>query len=179
MKFTFAELIGKLQGALEGGDFENIPGLLAGYSSDNDDWMKYATENPDPGCTYTRNSLKTVGTDKGQILLILWKPETISAIHSHNGAQCWVKLLDGQIEESLYSPDDMKHAFKTGTVRRDEICYIDDTIGLHAMENRLSETRSVSLHVYSSSAVLNGPVLNGNREETNPLGIYMDFSEEF
>ena len=35
-------------------------------------------------------------------MLLCWEKGQKSPIHDHSGSNCWVKVLDGQVEESLY-----------------------------------------------------------------------------
>jgi len=87
-------------------------------------------------------------TSAYELLLLCWPPNTATQVHCHNGEECWVHLIDGEFEESIYTYDvcplelkrknHMKHACTS---------YMNDTIGLHKLHN-ISNQRALSLHLY-------------------------------
>ncbi|KAF8981917.1 Cysteine dioxygenase [Entomortierella lignicola] len=156
----------------EGVDVERVQKLMANYKSSEDDWKKYALF--DKG-RYTRN-LVDDGNGKFNLMILAW-PETIgSAIHDHSGSHCLMKILDGELKETLYhwpekvinetdncdsgvgsdhSDDEEKatpaamNIKKETFLKRDTVAYMHDKLGLHAVANPLKTRGSVSLHLYT------------------------------
>ncbi|KAF9168038.1 hypothetical protein DFQ26_001741 [Actinomortierella ambigua] len=155
----------------DGVDVERVKQLMANYTSNNDDWKKYAMF--DKG-RYTRN-LVDDGNGKFNLMILAWPENVGSAIHDHSGSHCIMKCLDGELVETQYhwpdkivteadhpdsgvgsegSDDESSNnkAMKVknvNTLHRNEITYMHDQIGLHRVANPLSSTGSVSLHLYT------------------------------
>ncbi|ORZ26314.1 RmlC-like cupin domain-containing protein [Lobosporangium transversale] len=157
----------------DGVDVERIQKLMANYKSNEQDWSKYALF--DKG-RYTRN-LVDDGNGKFNLMILAW-PETIgSAIHDHSGSHCLMKILDGELKETLYhwpekliqesdntdsgvgsdnSDDEDKKSATTAMkvkketfLQRDTVAYMHDKLGLHAVANPLKTQGSISLHLYT------------------------------
>jgi cysteine dioxygenase len=78
---------------------------------------------------YTRN-LIDIGNGKFNLILICWAETIGSRIHDHHKSQCFVKILDGELTETIYQwPDDGVEQellpIKTKTCRKNEVTYID------------------------------------------------------
>ena len=83
---------------------------------------------------------------KFDIYLIDWKEKSESYIHNHPNNGCIFKILNGKIEEEIYSK---KLDFvKTNSYFINDCGYIDDSLGYHKMKN-LNNTNTFSLHIYS------------------------------
>ncbi|CBJ49093.1 conserved unknown protein [Ectocarpus siliculosus] len=96
------------------------------------------------------------------LLLLCWRPGAVSDIHDHPKAACWV--LTGEIKETRYSlapPADRGITSGDGdgggnmvqtssvTCTPGAVTYIEDSMGLHKMENPSSTEECISLHLYS------------------------------
>ncbi|XP_041086180.1 cysteine dioxygenase type 1-like isoform X2 [Polyodon spathula] len=106
-------------------DIEEVKTLMESYKSNPKDWMKFA------------------------------KFDKHSSIHDHTNSHCFLKLLQGRLKETLYDwPEDQR--CKQELQKRCEInfeenqcTYINDSIGLHRVENSSHCDHAVSLHLYS------------------------------
>ncbi|OAQ23165.1 cysteine dioxygenase type I, partial [Linnemannia elongata AG-77] len=130
-------------------DVARVQKLMASYTSNQADWQKYAMF--DKG-RYTRN-LVDDGNGKFNLMILAW-PETIgSAIHDHSGSHCLMKILDGELKETLYHWPERKPTAmsvkKETFLKRDTVAYMHDNLGLHAVSNPLKTQGSVSLHLYT------------------------------
>ncbi|GAU91838.1 hypothetical protein RvY_04017 [Ramazzottius varieornatus] len=131
-------------------DVDEVKSLLRAYKSNPKDWRKYCTWDP---ARYTRNLLDS-GNGKYNVIILCWSEGQGSAIHAHANSHCFVKVMDGQILESMYAwpEDDNEEApmrmLKKTSVNVDEVSYINDSIGLHRMENPSHTEPTVTLHVY-------------------------------
>eukprot|EP00903_Cladosiphon_okamuranus_P016533 g15252.t1 len=109
-----------------------------------------------------------------ELLLLCWRPGAASAIHDHPKAGCWVKVLKGEIRETRYSlaPNGSSSSSSSGgelpegggggnegggrlvktstvTCNPGTVSYIEDSMGLHKMENPSPTEECISLHLYS------------------------------
>ncbi|KAH7728967.1 Protein CDO-1 [Aphelenchoides avenae] len=130
-------------------DIEEVKRVLGKYKIPQGDWAKYAFFDPDK---YTRNLVDT-GNGKYNILLLCWGPGIGSRIHDHADSHCFVKVLQGKLEETRYAWPEDKAATMVEIGRdvyaEEEVTYINDSIGLHRMENPNDKQSTVTLHIYS------------------------------
>lgn len=144
---------------------EDVQGLLAQYDpTDRDDWRDYVRFDD---FKYTRN-LVDIGNHNFEVMLIGWGEDQQSSIHDHAGSHCFMKVIDGSVEESLYhwpsdiaadddchihgDIDDEGNRMKLKQPRKihSEGClYINDSIGLHRIGNPSLTKKAVTLHIYS------------------------------
>ncbi|KAG8034005.1 hypothetical protein G9C98_008486 [Cotesia typhae] len=133
---------------------DRIQALMASYDSNPEDWKKYAKFDRD---RYTRN-LVDEGNGKFNLIVLCWNPAQGSAIHDHSDSHCVMKILQGQLIETLYTwpRENPKYPGKvavdeleSNVLQTNDVCYINDSIGLHRMENPSKTEPAVSLHLYS------------------------------
>lgn len=98
--------------------------------------------------SYTRNCI--VGNEKFELILICWEQEHITPIHDHAGEECWVKVIQGELKETIYKVDEGKqlHTVKSSIYKTGDISYMIDFMGFHRLENS-HDKRSMSLHLYA------------------------------
>ena len=122
-----------------------VGGLLEGYARGAADWRAYALFD---SRTYARNLVR--GCPVYELLVICWEAGQASPIHDHQGQRCWMAVLDGTIEETLYSESAGRGPLVRGPIRRygpGSVAFITDEMGLH--EIRSAGGPAVSLHLYS------------------------------
>ncbi|KAJ6028244.1 Cysteine dioxygenase [Penicillium herquei] len=127
--------------------------LAKKYVSDPSDWIEYF--NNDTSKNYTRNAIENIN-HKANILLLVWNPGKGSPIHDHANAHCIMKILAGQLHETVFhTPEtgskESKHmSIKSATTYgMNEVTYISDDIGLHRVHNPHPTQIAVSLHLYT------------------------------
>lgn len=81
-----------------------------------------------------------------EIFIITWNKGQEAKIHNHSKNGCWLKIIDGIIQENIYD-NDLKLK-KINIINKNEIGFMDDNIGLHSIHN-LNNDISVSIHIYS------------------------------
>lgn len=134
---------------------EDIIQLMRQYTSKETEWRQYAFA--DPSRNYTRN-LVDEGNGKSNLLVLVWNPGRGSPIHDHANAHCVMKMLKGQLKETLYAP--ALDEASTGATRppqiiketvysENEVTYISDQIGLHKIFNTSNDEPAISLHLYT------------------------------
>jgi predicted metal-dependent enzyme (double-stranded beta helix superfamily) len=115
--------------------------------------------------TYKRNVLYR--DEDIEILLICWMPGQKTPVHDHPDQGCLVRVLSGELHETLYnlgvryaSPDDKQsyfdHGYPEGSLRAAKhrsigtgaVSYLSGDRGVHRLWNK-SEEPAMSLHVYS------------------------------
>nr|CAD7431893.1 unnamed protein product [Timema monikensis] len=113
---------------------------------------------------YTRN-LVDQGNGKFNLMILCWGEGHGSAIHDHADSHCFMKVLQGSLSEVRFSwPEDSPskdddNLQKTGgtrelneicrnSLRTNDVCYINDSLGIHRVENTSHTERAVSLHLY-------------------------------
>ncbi|CAO3697676.1 hypothetical protein G6F70_008035 [Rhizopus microsporus] len=105
-KFTLKDLIQSIHQVLgdEGLDSERIDAnkiiqLMEQYSSNAEDWSQYTLF--DHSRAYTRNLIDD-GNGKFNLMILAWSKGQKSPIHDHSGSHCVMKILDGELRETLY-----------------------------------------------------------------------------
>lgn len=97
---------------------------------------------------YTRNCIHR--DMNFELILLCWEAGQETAIHGHDGEDCWVYLLEGELEEVLYNIDE-KEQLKQLVVQEvvpNQLTFMNDRIGYHKLRN-VNKGRSLSLHVYA------------------------------
>lgn len=125
----------------------SLMALFSKYTSNELDWAKYAFY--DPQVKYTRNGVSSFGS-LANLLVLVWTPGMGSAIHDHSNAHCIVKVLKGQIQETVYKKpvNTNLEVDKVALYKKNEVTYINDNVGLHRMHNIGTEP-AVTLHLYT------------------------------
>lgn len=90
--------------------------------------------------------IRIFATDWFDVLLLKWSPNCVSPIHDHPDNGCYLKVLYGNLLETLYD----KNVIKIGVTKLEKgmINYIHNNIGYHSIKN-LNDDWSYTLHVYS------------------------------
>jgi cysteine dioxygenase len=124
--------------------------LLGEYARTQHDWREFALFSERH---YTRNLV--VREARFELMVLCWGPGQESAIHNHEGQDCWMAVLDGEIEEVRYSwpegdgpaPVHCKGALRFGA---GQVAFIKDEMGLHLVRPAASSgSGGVTLHLYS------------------------------
>lgn len=190
---AFCELVRAVTGVLRGtGDGDDICRLLRGYDCGGKEWLPYSERNDDVIVArngYTRNCLIKLPENRGAVLALVWPPGNGSAVHGHRGCECWVKVLSGELTETIYDDNDDgdgELVLKSERYIVNEVTHINDEIGRHCMVNESENEYAVSLHVYSKTEMIKSSsvidcelVTNREEEEEGVDGIYKDYCEYF
>ncbi len=106
---------------------------------------KYSSWSDD---CYTRNCI--VDNEKFELILICWCEGHETPIHDHGGEECWVKVIDGELKETIYRKNESEELtlIKSTISKSNEITYMKDFMGFHRLEN-IANKKSISLHLYA------------------------------
>lgn len=166
---SLAELVQRLHEVFASDDIsvEYVQKLMTSYASKPKEWKKFAKFDQ---FRYTRN-LVDEGNGKFNLMVLCWNEAQGSSIHSHANSHCFLKVLDGAVKEELFewpSEPSPAHPGDTPTAAGDNngeeggmkkwaehvfdknaCAYINDSIGLHRVENSSHSNKAVTLHLYS------------------------------
>jgi cysteine dioxygenase len=122
--------------------------LLADYARAHDDWRKFVDFDPD---VYTRNLVAR--TEHFEMLVLCWGLGQESPIHNHAGQNCWMAVLDGEIEETQFgvAEEGRRVRLVAGQVKvfsPGRVAFINDDIALHRVRPTAGRS-GISLHLYS------------------------------
>ncbi|XP_050524321.1 cysteine dioxygenase type 1 [Daktulosphaira vitifoliae] len=154
-KFRLTDLIAELHRVFEEDrvNVEYVQYLMESYKSDPAEWLKYAKFNK---FRYTRN-LVDAGNGKFNLMVLCWGEGNGSSIHDHPNSNCFMKMLAGQLSEIRFSwpedssdENDIKPMKEIGRscLETNSVCHINDSMGLHRVENSSHTDKAVSLHLY-------------------------------
>ncbi|XP_032683381.1 cysteine dioxygenase type 1 [Odontomachus brunneus] len=154
---TLQELIDALHDAFKTDlvNIDHVQELMTSYKSNPADWKKFAKFDR---YRYTRN-LVDEGNGRFNLMVLCWGEGHGSAIHDHANAHCVMKILQGKLCETRYAwpetsetkdgmPEELRE-LERNILDTNEICYINDSMGLHRVENSSTTNPAVSLHLYS------------------------------
>lgn len=169
---TLSDLISGLHNAFASDrvNIELVNHLMLSYQSNPADWRKFAKFDR---YRYTRN-LVDAGNGKFNLMILCWNEGHASAIHDHADSHCFMKMLKGQLSEvrfawpkdttvaedcnadigksdgscvAEYDSEELEEISRT-TMDTNGVCYINDSLGLHRVENPSHADVAVSLHLY-------------------------------
>ncbi|GIX88228.1 cysteine dioxygenase type 1 [Caerostris darwini] len=134
-------------------NIERVQDLMSAYNSNPRDWIKFAKFDPH---RYTRN-LVDEGNGKYNLMLLAWAEGQGSSIHDHANSHCFMKVLDGSLREVRFAwpseseEEEEKEMQIIGqtTLKTNDVTYMNDSLGLHRVENPSHTQTAASLHLYS------------------------------
>lgn len=132
-------------------NIEYVKALMSMYKTNPREWKKFAKFDPH---RYTRN-LVDEGNGKFNLMVLCWNTAQASTIHNHANSHCFMKVLDGFVNEELFDwpkeNEELHEMVPQRTARYDnnQVAYICDEIGLHRIENPSHTDTAVTLHLYS------------------------------
>lgn len=138
---TISELIERLEET----DHEQHKKVISSMDIPKEEFMPFAYWK-EKG--YARNCIKR--TKDYELLLLCWNPGDKTPVHGHDGQDCWVYLVDGEMTEIRYQADDEENLTKTHTetLTGRRLTYMRDEMGYHMIKNN-SNQRAMTLHIYA------------------------------
>lgn len=96
--------------------------------------------------SYTRNCLARC--DEFEFILICWDGNCQTQIHDHDGQNCWVYQIVGNLREVRYNGNEKNlQVYKDDTLEQGDVSYMNDKMGYHRIENP-DDHRAMTLHIY-------------------------------
>lgn len=138
---TLSELIKQLNAT----DREDHAKIISSIDIPKKEFMPYAFWKPSG---YARNCIKR--TKDYELLLLCWNPGDKTPLHGHDGQDCWVYLVDGEMTEIRYRADEEDNLTKIHQeeLKGHRLTYMRDEMGYHLIKNH-SQERAMTLHIYA------------------------------
>lgn len=140
---TIARLVDALNSATSHQDFQTI---LDNTNLSIDELKKYKHFSNE---MYTRNCIAE--TEHYQLILLGWNTGQSTLIHDHDGQAGWIKVIEGGVQEDLYTypiANEKPKLVRTAQCFAGDLAHITDEIGLHRISNVYSDKKSVTMHLY-------------------------------
>lgn len=108
------------------------------------DFEAYASWSGDG---YTRNSIHR--NDDYELILLCWNKGDSTPIHGHDGQNCWVYQIEGQISEIRYEKFDNGNLLETNRMQMSpgKLSFMNNAMGYHKLKND-TVGRAMTLHAY-------------------------------
>jgi len=121
-----------------------IKDQLIKHSLDKFNWDRYCFF--EEGC-YTRNAV--LHNDLFTVLILCWEKGCITPIHNHPCDGCFIVGLNGALEEKKYiTKESGLELSERNYIKKGDINWIHDSMGVHQVSNPSSTERAVTLHFY-------------------------------
>jgi len=146
------DLIAKLHQLFSGDhvNVDEVQNLMESYKSNPAEWRKFSKFDQ---YRYTRN-LVDEGNGKFNLMILCWGEGHGSAVHDHADAHCFMKIIQGSLSEVRFAwpennqEDSGLEEIERNILKTNDVCYINDSLGLHRVENSSHTEQAVSLHLY-------------------------------
>lgn len=124
-----------------------VDDYLSKHRLTEDDFSDYSHFRQDG---YGRNLVEK--NKNFELLVLTWLPDQRTPIHDHAGQRCWMVLLAGELYFRNYEYPKLGASLvplgKGETHRAPVAAYIDDSIGVHSINNASSQ-KAMSVHLYA------------------------------
>ena len=124
-------------------DFSNSINYLNSYSGT--DYKQYIKVND-----YRYNRIRIFKNEDIEIFIITWNISQKANIHYHSENGCYLKVLEGSLEESVYvkDNDNVLCLKEKNVLKENDISYMDNKRGFHSIQN-VHDDITVTIHIYS------------------------------
>ncbi|HVG30615.1 MAG TPA: cysteine dioxygenase family protein [Pyrinomonadaceae bacterium] len=155
------ELIEKIAGLEENPTFEDLQGWLARVRVSGEELEPYVKFRPG---TYVRT--RVIRNSHVEMLVLCWRPGHYTSIHDHNGSYSSIRVLSGEMHETLYDYDGERGLCETGSrAWPPGHVAVADIPDIHRIGNREGGDRPlVTLHCYSPPFDVINTYQPGSRE---------------
>ncbi len=127
--------------------------LLGDYARTQEDWREFAFFSEEG---YTRNLVAR--DERFELMILCWGAGQESPIHNHEGQDCWMAVLEGEIEEVSFPAPPAAPGGSAGplvrrgsrTLSRGQVAFIRDEMGLHLVRPSTPGASGSTLHLYSA-----------------------------
>ncbi|MDG5492851.1 cysteine dioxygenase family protein [Psychroserpens sp. SPM9] len=139
------EYIQQLIALLSTSSIENYNSILKNFDFGTVDFKSYESWSSQH---YTRNCIYKDA--HFELILLCWNSNQETTIHGHDGEDCWVYLVEGEMEEVFYAIDNDHNLLEVGAhkILPEQLTFMNDRLGFHKLRNSHQGT-SISLHVYA------------------------------
>lgn len=126
-------------------DKKDYSRILKNFDIDKLDFSEVENWLPN---SYTRNCFYR--DQYFELILICWDEDQQTEIHDHDGEDCWVYILEGEMEEDFYKLDNVGKLklCSTNIIKHNQLTRADKFSEFHRLRNN-SGKRALSLHLYA------------------------------
>ena len=130
-------------------NIDYVYSIMSNYKGTRDEWLQFIKFQPD---RYTRN-LVDAGNGKFNLMILCWAESQGSSIHNHTNSHCFMKCIQGTLIETRYAwpmehQIESMHILSRGELKEGQVTYINDSLGLHRVENPSHTETAITLHLY-------------------------------
>jgi len=111
---------------------------------------------------YTRNCINR--TNEYELILLCWSKGATTPIHGHDGQNCWVYQVEGEVTEIRYEKDESDELVEVNEVQLSagQLTFMNKAMGYHKLNND-TDGRAMTLHIYVSP-ILSCEVFNVKKD---------------
>ncbi|MBT8327957.1 MAG: cysteine dioxygenase family protein [Bacteroidia bacterium] len=134
-----------LVNALESGEYSDVIDQFDDLDISKNDLDPYIFWNQD---YYTRNCIAK--DDFFELIVLCWEKGQKTPIHSHDHQECFVKVLEGNFNETQFIWNESNHSMDqigSDFISQNEVTAVESESVFHTLENT-NRGRSISLHLY-------------------------------
>ena len=119
--------------------------LLEKFEYDPNEIKTYAGWSDE---SYVRHGI--VKTNDFELILMCWDVDQETPIHCHNGKDCWMRVVKGELEEAVFErrQNEGLQLVNHKTYVAKDVAHINDQLGVHRLRNS-GGTQAMSLHLYA------------------------------
>ena len=86
---------------------------------------------------------------KSELILLCWAKGQGTPVHSHNKQECWVHIVEGEMQETLFETYSAKKVIESHVIANGAFTYLTDDIAFHQLEN-INNGITMTLHLYAN-----------------------------
>jgi cysteine dioxygenase len=159
--FCLSELIGKIAGLRANPTFGDLQDWLARVRVRREELEPYVKFRPG---TYVRT--RVIRNPYVELLVLCWRPGHYTSIHDHNGSYSSIRVLSGEMHETIYDYDGERGLCESHS-RRWSPGHVAtaDIPDIHRIGNQPESTQDmITLHCYSPPFDVINTYQPGSRE---------------
>lgn len=140
---TVEELVAALNKAETNSEYTEIMNEIQLERSQFDPYIFWSKNK------YTRNCIAC--NDDYELMILCWEAGQATPIHDHGGQLGWMGVVDGYIQEDLYTypeGDEKPEFIRNLKCESGQVAFISDEMGVHRVSNPSSDSRAITLHLY-------------------------------
>jgi cysteine dioxygenase len=159
--FCLSELVEKIARLEAHPTFDDLQDWLANVRVSREELEPYVKFRPG---TYVRT--RVIRNSHVEMLVLCWRPGHYTSIHDHNGSYSSIRVIEGEMHETLYDYDGERGLCETGSRAWSpgHVAFADIP-DIHRIGNRENcENSLVTLHCYSPPFDVINTYQPGSRE---------------
>ncbi|OQS00828.1 cysteine dioxygenase [Thraustotheca clavata] len=151
-KITLKKLVDTIERVVEENSkiplekMDEIKQALMDYDGNMDELKRYSQF--DASRNYTRNLIAT-DNEAYALMLLCWNKGKYSPIHDHPSDGCWVRHIQGTVNEVRYQNNGKELVESSNMMISEGVSFMTDALGLHKIGNPSQQVDAITLHLYA------------------------------